>query len=125
MIDGTKRIAKTRAQLDLAKALRNFIKSPLTGMTLEHLCSLIARYELDARFGAAVEETKTAETARAEVKAEKLCRDCRVRLDGSNRANVAGYQCVDCKRKYTREHAARRRALQKETTPAVVKEPRL
>ena len=117
MSTSTKRVPKNRAQLDLSAALRNFIKSPLKGLTLERLCRLIAEYELDARFLGTIESVKATETARAEVKAEDICRDCRVKLVDANRARVVGYQCLDCKRKYTRENAARRRAALKAAIP--------
>jgi hypothetical protein len=117
MTEPTTRVRKTRDQLDLAALLRDFIKRPLSGNTLEALCADLVKYELAARFKGVIEAANAKEDARAEVKAKDICRGCRLKLDESNRARVDGYQCLECTRKYKREDAARRRALAKAATP--------
>lgn len=117
MKEPTARVKKTREQLDLLGLLRGFMASPLNSGRLEALCTSLVKYELAARFKGVVDEASAKEVKRAMVKAEGLCRDCDVKLVEANRARVAGYQCLDCKRKYTRENAARRRAALKAATP--------
>ena len=117
MTDSPKRVRKTRAQLDLASALRDFIKSPVKGGALETLCGLIAQYELKARFGTVIEAANVKQLERANTKANDTCRSCGNKLDESNRARVSGYQCLGCTREYKRLDTARRRALVKAATP--------
>ena len=104
---------RPKEHLAIQKLCRAFLAAPTSAGTLEALCAALVEYELRARLMARIAADDEESQQRAEVKALDLCRDCRVKLDTSNRAGVSGYQCITCKRQYEREYQRQRRAKQK------------
>lgn len=103
---------KTRSQEErlVLKLCRAFLEAPTARGTLESLCASLVTYEFDARFKAVSLADDATAGQRAEVKELVICRSCRVKLDGSNRSGVSGYQCINCKKQYHREYMAQQRA---------------
>ena len=103
----------TKVQKRVLKLCRSFLREPTSRGTLSNLCEALTSFELDAQFAKIYATNRGIETVRAEVKDLEICRDCRVKLDASNRANVSGYQCVTCKRKAHSVYVAQQRATKK------------
>lgn len=104
---------RSKAQLEVLRLCREFLDRPTAYATVERLCASIAAFDLDARIKRITHSDAVESGERAEAKDLELCRDCRVKLDGSNRSGASGYQCVGCKKKYQREYMAKQRAEQK------------
>lgn len=109
----TTRKTHPQEQRLVLKLCRAFLEAPTARGTLERLCASLVTYELDARVKAVSLANDATVGQRAEVKELDICRDCRVKLDGSNRSGVSGYQCINCKKQYHREYMAQQRAEKK------------
>jgi len=109
----TTRKNRSQEQRLVLKLCRAFLDSPTSGRTLESLCASLVTYEFDARFRAVSLANDITVGQRAEVKGLDICRDCRVKLNDSNRSGVSGYQCINCKKQYHREYMAQQRAEKK------------
>jgi hypothetical protein len=103
-----------REQRKILRLCRGFLREPAKWQNMAELCGALTSFELDVRFAQVYSTTRASEADRAEVKELELCRDCRVKLDATNRANVSGYQCLTCKRKAHATFMAKQRADKKE-----------
>lgn len=114
----TKAPPLNRDQRKILRLCRVFLREPTKWQTMSALCEALASFELDAQFAQIYSANRETEADRAEVKELELCRDCRVKLDESNRAKVSGYQCVTCKRKAHAALMAKKRADKKSAATA-------